>query len=94
MSDFFDTLTAAAKRTVSSVTNEVSIAAEEQRIREIYRTLGRLYFKAQRSGKPTDSPEIRDCCKRIEASLKRIQELKQSTRVSDVYAEETDFAEE
>ena len=93
MSDFFSELSAAAKRTFNSVSNEVTIAAEEQRIRETYQALGRLYFRAKRNGKLPDGPEFTDCCKRINSSLRRINELKRANNVSEVYADEEDFAD-
>lgn len=91
MSDFFDTLGAAAKRAASSVSVEVQIAAEEQKIREAYQALGQLYFKASRTGKPTQGMAFADQCRKVEASLRRINELKRSKNVTDVYAEEADF---
>lgn len=91
MNDLFDKLGAAAKRAVNAVSTEVSVAAEEQKIREAYQALGQLCFKAKRTGKELEGPEFDDCCRRIEASLKRINELKRASNVSDVYAEEEDF---
>ena len=91
MNDFFDKLGAAAKRAANTVSTEVSVAAEEQKIREQYQALGKLYFRAKRTGQPTDGLEFADCCRNIEASLKRINQLKSARNVSDVYADEDDF---
>lgn len=92
MSEFFDKLGAAAKRAANSVSTEVSIAAEEQKIREAYQSLGKLYFQASRSGAEPNGPDFSDQCRKIEASLKRIRELKDRKDVTgENYAGEDDF---
>lgn len=91
MSDFFDKLGAAAKRAANTVSTEVSVAAEEQKIREAYQALGKLYFKAKRAGAEPGGIEFADQCRKIEASMKRIKELKRSKNVTDLYADEDDF---
>lgn len=91
MSDFFGKLEAAARRAANSVSNEVNVAAEEQKIRETYQTLGQLYYRAKRTGKELDGPAFADCCAKIEASLKRINALKRANNVSGNYADESDF---
>ena len=53
MNDFFDKLSAAARRTADTVSAEFNVAAEEQKIRESYQALGKLYFRANgRAGRP------------------------------------------
>lgn len=91
MNDFFDKLGAAAKRAASTVSTEVSVAAEEQKIREQYQVLGKLYFRAKRTGEETEGLEFADCCRKIEASLKRINELKRGNEVSDVSDKDDDY---
>lgn len=91
MNDFFDKLSAAAKRAANTVSTEVSVAAEEQKIREAYQALGKLYYKAKRTGGELDGIEFADQCRRVEASIKRINELKNARNVTGVYAEEEDF---
>ena len=91
MSDFFDKLSAAAKRAANTVSTEVSVAAEEQKIREAYQALGKLYFKAKRTGGETEGLEFADQCRKVEASIKRINELKRAKNVTDLYADEEDF---
>lgn len=91
MSDFFDKLGAAAKRAANNVSTEVSVAAEEQKIREAYQALGKLYFQAKRTGGELDGLDFADQCRKVEASLKRINELKRAKNVTDVYADEEDF---
>ena len=91
MNELFDKLGAAAKRAANAVTTEVSVAAEEQKIREAYQALGKLYFKAKRTGGELDGIEFADQCRKVEASIKRINELKRSKNVTDLYAVEEDF---
>ena len=93
MSDFFDKLSAVARRAADTVTTEVNVASEEQKIRESYQALGKLYFQASRAGTELTGPEFADHCSRIEAGLKRIKELKNRRDVEPqtVYAEEEDF---
>lgn len=91
MSDFFEKLGAAAKRTADSVATEVNVAAEEQKIREAYQALGKLYFQAKRTGKELDGLDFADQCRKIEASLKRVNELRNRQNVTGVYADEEDF---
>ena len=81
MNDFFNKLEAAAKRVASNVSSEVSIAAEEQKLRESYQILGKMFYRAKAAGLEPDSPDIAECCKKIAASLERIETLKQ---VNDV----------
>lgn len=76
MNEFFDKLGAAAKRAADSVSTDVSIAAQEQKIREAYQALGKLYFQATRSGAEPSGPDFADQCRRIEAAIRRIRELK------------------
>ena len=91
MNELFDKLGAAAKRAANAVSTEVSVAAEEQKIREAYQALGKLYFKAKRTGGELDGIEFADQCRKVEASIKRINELKRSKNVTDLYADEEDF---
>ncbi len=92
MTDFFDTICAATKHAANSVAVEVHVAAEEQKIRECYQSLGRLYFSAKRAGKETDGLEFADQCRKIEKHLKHIQELRNRQDVSG-YAFEEDFVD-
>lgn len=89
MNEFFDRLGAAAKRTANSVATNVNVAAEEQKLREYYQELGKLYFHASRKGEELTGPDFADQCRKIEAGLKRIRDLKSS---KDVTGEE-DFVD-
>ena len=91
MNEIFDKLSAAAKRAAGAVSTEVSIAAEEQKIRVAYQALGKLYYKAKRNGGDLNGIEFADQCRKVEQSLKRIAELKSANNVTGVYADEDDF---
>ena len=81
MNDFFDKLGAAAKRAASSVASEVNAAAEEQKVRECYLALGKLYYQAVKEGMEPAGAAA-DYCARIDASLRRIADLKEGRKVS------------
>ena len=89
MNDFFDKLGAAAKRAADTVSVEVNVASEEQKIREAYQALGKLYYQASREGKELNGPDFADQCRKVDASIKRIKELKDRKNVTgDAYAED------
>ena len=100
MHDFFDKLGAAARRAADSVSTEVGIVAQEQRIRESYQALGKLCYKAYKEGQEPKGAEFDAHYEKIETCMKRIEELRDNKKVtveptqapqSDVTAEETDF---
>lgn len=92
MNDVFDKICAVTKHAANSVATEVNVAAEEQKIREAYQTLGKLYFGAKRAGKEPEGLEFADQCRKIEARMKRIQELRSRKDVTG-YAFEEDFVD-
>ena len=91
MNNFFDQLGSAVKRAADSVVTDVNVAAEEQKIREQYQALGKLYYHAIRAGKPLEGMEFADKCRKIDASLRRIKDLKAQKDVTEPYADEEDF---
>lgn len=93
MSEFLDRLSAAAKRAADSVNTEVSVAAQEHKIKEAYQALGKLYYNASRAGTEPAGAEFADLCARIDASMRRIKELKDLKDVTGTYAEEADFVD-
>ena len=93
MSDFFDRLAAAAKRAADSVNTEVSVAAEEQKIKEAYQALGKLYYNASKAGAELSGADFANQCRRIEASMLRIKELKDRKDVTSTYADDEDFVD-
>ena len=106
MNDFnelFSKLGKVARRAADTVSTEVSIAAQEQRIRESYQALGKLCYKANKEGQALGGAEFAEHYAKIDECLKRIEELREIKKVTveptaeapaqsgDVTAEETDF---
>ena len=84
MNDFLDMLGAAAKRAAGTVVNEVSVAAEKQKLSDAYRDLGKRYYQSLKQEKPVDlSPEIAQ----IDEALRRIDNLMDRRNVTNVDAE-------
>ena len=76
MSDLFEKLGAAAKQTANNVGLQVNIASEQQKIRNAYQVLGKLYYQAVRRGQKPRGPEFDDQVDRIDESCRKIRELK------------------
>ena len=84
MHDFFDKLGAAAKRAAGNVANEVSVAAEKQRLSDAYKDLGKRYYQALKRGEVADlSAEVA----KIDEALARIDALKDRRDVTNVRPE-------
>ena len=84
MHDFFDKLGAAAKRAAGNVANEVSVAAEKQRLSDAYKDLGTRYYQALKRGEVADlSAEVA----KIDEALARIDALKDRRDVTSVRPE-------
>lgn len=91
MSNFFDQLGAAARRTADKVGNQVSIAAQEQKVREAYQALGKVCYRlAKNDGAPAGA-EFEAAMARTEAALEALRALKDRDHVDDTVTEE-DFA--
>ena len=86
MHDFFDKLGAAAKRAASNVANEVSVAAEKQKLSDAYRDLGKRYYQAVKQGA---APDLAQEIARIDEALKRIDDLTDRRNVTNVTSEPT-----
>ena len=81
MHDFFDKLGAAAKRAAGTVANEVSVAAEKQKLSDAYRDLGRRYYQALKRGEDADlAPEVAQ----IDDILRRLENLKDRRNMIDM----------
>lgn len=87
MHEFFDKLGAAAKRAAGNVANEVSVAAEKQKLSERYQALGKLCYQAMKRG---ETPDCAEHIARIDEALQRIAELKDRRNVTDVTVEPSD----
>ena len=84
MNDFFDKLGAAAKRAAGTVVNEVSVAAEKQKLSDAYRDLGKRYYQALKRG---ESADLTQEIAQIDEILRRIENLMDRRDVTNVGAE-------
>ena len=92
MNEFLSKLGAAAKRAADTVSTEVSVAAEEQKIREAYQALGKLCYQANKEGKALGGEEFDAQYAKVDAAMARIKELKDRKNVTaDVVADDEDF---
>ena len=93
MEDFLNKLGAAAKRAAGSVATDVSVAAEEQKIKGYYQSLGKLYYQTARRGGDLNGADFADYMRKIDACRRNIAELKNRKNVTDVYVNEDDFVD-
>ena len=84
MHEFFDKLGAAAKRAAGNVANEVSVAAEKQKLSDCYKDLGKRCYQAVKNGESLDLAEE---IARIDEVLARIEALKDRRDVANVTVE-------
>ena len=84
MNDFFDKLGAAAKRAAGTVVNEVSVAAEKQKLSDAYRDLGKRYYQALKRG---ESADLTQEIAQIDEILRRIENLMDRRDVTNLGAE-------
>ena len=81
MSDFWSDLGAAVKKAANDVSTEVSIAGKEQKLKEHFQLLGKLYFQAARQGKPLEGPEFSAQMEKIMNLQQQIRDLRDASRV-------------
>ncbi len=97
MNDFFDKLGAVAKRAANTVATEVNVAAEEQKLRDLYQSLGKLCYQNAKTGVPLQGPEFQEWVAKIDAGVRKVHELKDRKNVAevqtDIMADEDDFVE-
>ena len=93
MDDILNRLGAAARRAAGSVATEVSVAADEQKIKDLYESLGKLYYETSRRGGDLNGAEFADFMRRIDAIRRHISELKNRRDVTGVYVHEDDFVD-
>ncbi len=82
MSDFFNDLGKAVQRVASNVGTEVSVAAKEQKVKDAYQTLGRMYYEAARQGDAPYGEKFDAQVSRIQALLEEIQTQRKNQKVS------------
>ena len=84
MSDFFGDLGKAAQRFANSVSTEVSVAAQEQRLKEAYQALGRMHYEAAQAGNTAAGAEFDAQMAKINDLITSIREIRQAQNVADV----------
>lgn len=83
MSDFLDKLGAAARRAADTVSTDLSIVAHEQKVREGYQALGKLYYRYVSSGLAPEGVEFDQQVALVAGELDRIAQLKAHKDVTD-----------
>ena len=83
MSDFFSDLESAIKRVASNVNTEVTRAAREQKVREAFQSLGRLYYQAVQEGTALEGGALQEQVERIEILLQEINELRNNQKMPE-----------
>ena len=91
MNEFFDNLGSAARRAAGKVNTQVAIAAQEQKIQDAYKTLGRLCYQAVKNSSIPQGPEFEAAVARVDSALARIQELRNGANVDPAAATDADF---
>lgn len=83
MSEFFDKLGAAARRAADTVSTDLNIVAHEQKVREGYQALGKLYYQYVSSGLMPEGQEFDEKMAIVAGELERIAQLKAHKTVVD-----------
>lgn len=83
MSDFFDKLGAAARRAADNINTDLTIAAQEQKVKEAYQALGKLYYQHVSTGLVAEGDAFNQKMKAAEEALARIAQLKEHRDVVD-----------
>ena len=89
LNDFLNKVGAAVQRTADKVNTEVTIAAQEQKVKEYYQALGKLYYQRSQVGPYYEGEEFEQLVKKIREGLDRIAVLRGN---QTVYPEE-DFVD-
>ena len=93
MDEFLNKLGAAAKRAAGAVATEVNVAADEQKIKEYYQSLGKLYYQTSRRGGDLNGADFADYCRKIAAVERHIGELRSRRDVTGTDVCEDDFVD-
>ena len=83
MSDFFSNLGKAVRRMANDVGVEVSVAAQEQRLRETYQALGRLHYEAVQAGKAPEGDGFDAQISKIHELIADIHETRRNQNVTN-----------
>jgi hypothetical protein len=84
MSNFFDNLGKAVTNAANSVSTGINAAAQEQRLKEAYQVLGRMYYEAVQAGKDVAGEEFDAQMAKIRDLQESIREMRRNQNVADV----------
>lgn len=89
MPNLFEELGAAVKKVAGDVSNEITIAAREQKLKEAYQKLGKMHYQAIRQCEDPEGPDFDRQTALIRDLIQQIQDL----RSGNFHANEDDFAD-
>lgn len=75
MNEFVDDVTLAVKRAVTNVSTGISVAAQQQRVKETYEAIGKLYCQTVGEGKEPTGEQF-------DAQVRHVNELLEQIRVA------------
>lgn len=87
------TAAAATKRAANSAKLSIAIAAEEEKVKAAYQAIGKLYYQNKCAAAAPIGPAYDEQIARIEASLRRIGELRSQRDVTAPAPEDRDGAQ-
>ena len=76
MANFLDDLGAALKKAAGDVQNEVTVTAREQKLKDTFQKLGKLYYETVTAGLPTVGGDFDGLIGEIWALQKEISDLR------------------
>ncbi len=85
---FWNDLEAAARKVADDVNTEFSVVGREQRIKDAYQALGKLYYQAVTAGKTPEGSQFDKQVQKIAALMQEINELRGKQHVT---ADDKDF---
>ncbi len=81
MNEFVDDMTMAVKRAVTSVGTGISVAAQQQRVKETYEAIGKLYCQTVGEGKEPTGEAFDTQVRRVNELLEQIRQAKENQSV-------------
>ena len=81
MHDFVDDVTMAVKRAVTTVGSGISVAAQQQRVKETYEAIGRLYCQAVAEGKEPTGEAFDAQVRRVDALLEKVRKIRENHKI-------------
>ena len=81
MSEFWGDLGKALHRAADTVTTEVSVTAQEQRVKDAYEAIGRLYCQAVSEGKEPTGEAFDQQVRQVNLLREKIRRIRQNQKV-------------